>query len=648
MGEKYCLNFDPIFTNYLFKAQEEAKRLGLKNISAIIFLKVLVESEDSFLYEFLDLTGLKWEKIEETLTKQLEGYVKEEKNEKEEAVFTVTIGEITKELFIKQDFYNILFRAHLFSTDQATVSEESFMLSMLIGDVPKDVLSFFRKLKRGILCVTRYYQGLLTEETADLDLLVKSDQGSIEDKVDFSKIEIPYELTGCLTVMACDNSKKSKILGRDEETQRLMRILLKANKKNAILIGEPGVGKTAIVEHMVWLIANGKCPKDLKNKKVISLDVNAIIAGTTLRGEAEEKFKILVDFLKSRSDLILFVDEIHTMLGAGAGINDTLDLANSLKPLLARENVSVIGCTTNDEYTKHFSKDGALKRRFEVLKVKEPVFDEVYPMVKKQIEYLKEVHNVKIDKNIINYIIMMASCFHAETCNPDRTLDLADKAMATAKMSGEIQVTKETVISIFDANFKLYAKMPKKSKMATAYHETGHYLLHKYSENLNHQKVLAVSIIPTDSYLGATVFDPTDDALKFWNFDACIDIIASKLAGRVAEKMYTNCNSAGARSDLKKATEEAKSMLVEYGLSPTFSARNFEKDIDEKSMQKLNSEIDQLIDKAYKRAEEIIKAHEKTLTRIANELVKKGILIYEELEKICAMEETKKEIVIKS
>lgn len=645
--ENGYLKLDHTFVNYLFKAQEEAERLGLKDISEIIFLKVLIDSDESFMYEFLNSTGVKWEKIEESMAKQLENYAKEENNGDDKVIFALQDEEITEQISLKNSFFQAMCNASYFMPDQCTICEESFILAMLSDNIPKHIISFFRKIKRDIICVTRYYQGLVFEVIAD-ELLGQYYQLPEQETEDTSTVEIPFELSDCLTTMVSDNSAKSKILGRDEETQQLMKILLKAKKKNAILVGEPGVGKTAIVEHMVWLISNGKCPKELKNKKIISLDVNALIAGTKYRGEAEEKFKILAEFLKSRPDLILFVDEIHTMLGAGSTNNDSLDLANSLKPLLARENVSLIGCTTTNEYHEHFAKDGAFKRRFEVLKVKEPKYSEVYPMVKNQIESLKRIHKVKMETDVIDYIIMMASCFNAETCNPDRTLDLVDKAMATAKMKGQKCVSKETVISNFNANFKLYEKMSEEAKMATAYHEVGHYLIHKYSKNLKHQ-VLAVSIIPADSYLGITVAECSNEDFQSWNYDTCIDYIASCLAGRVAEKMYTNCNSTGASSDLHKATAEARKMLVEYGFSPTFSSRNFENDIDEKSMEKLNCEIDQLIEKGYNRAREIIKAHESTLIRISKELLKKGILIGNELEKLCKTEEEcKTAIVIKS
>ena len=126
----------------------------------------------------------------------------------------------------------------------------------------------------------------------------------------------------------------------------------------------------------------------------------------------------------------------------------THDLANSLKPILARENISVIGCTTEQEYKRIFEKDKAFKRRFETVEVKEPSFDEVYPMIKAQIERLKSFHSVEIKKKTVEYIIMMAACFNFETCNPDRTLDLIDKAMATAKMQGKKEVTREVVITI--------------------------------------------------------------------------------------------------------------------------------------------------------------------------------------------------------
>ena len=153
--------------------------------------------------------------------------------------------------------------------------------------------------------------------------------------------------------------------------------------------------------------------------------------------------------MEQNPDCILFIDEIHTILGAGACRDGDLDLANALKPILARGETRVIGATTSEEYEKYFSKDGALKRRFEKIIVKEPHSDEVYDMIKNQISRLEEFHNTVMPKELIDFTILNASCFNYETKNPDRTLDLIDKSMATAELANRHFVSREDILSNF-------------------------------------------------------------------------------------------------------------------------------------------------------------------------------------------------------
>ncbi len=260
-------------------------------------------------------------------------------------------------------------------------------------------------------------------------------------------------------------------------------------------------------------------------------------------------------------------------------------------------------------------------------------------MIKAQIERLKSFHGVEINKKTVEYIIMMAACFNFETCNPDRTLDLIDKAMATAKMQGKKAVTRDVVINNFESDFKLYKNLPETKKISIAYHEVGHYLVSRYSKTK--RKVLAISSIPAKNYLGITVYDSNEDELLYWDSDACIEDIALDLGGRIAEKMYTDSYSIGARSDLKNATNMARDMVVKYGLTTKFSKRNVERNVSENMKNEINTEVDQIIDEAHKLATKILREHKNVLERLATELYKKGILIGKEVEKICREEEEK-------
>ena len=278
--------------------------------------------------------------------------------------------------------------------------------------------------------------------------------------------------------------------------------------------------------------------------------------------------------------------------------------------------------------------------------VKVPKYNEVYPMLKMQIRNLRKIHRVSITPVVVNFIIKIASCFNAETSNPDVSLDLIDKSMAAAKMQGSKIVTKEIVLSNFAEEYKRFSEMSIEMKNSVAYHEVGHYLVRRYVNTKAFKiNVLAISIIPAEDHLGLTVFDSSDYKDNLWGYKEIVEEIAMELGGRVAEKMYTGVYSSGASGDLNMATENARSMLLEYGLIPEFSMRNFEKDMDNETRKKLNDEIDKIIKEAYKLAEVILTEHKNVLENLSNSLVENGILVDIEIEKICkAYEKTKKSL----
>lgn len=456
---------------------------------------------------------------------------------------------------------------------------------------------------------------------------------------------IPKKLEGCLTLLN-ENMQKGEeceILGRDYETRDVEKILLKTTKRNAILIGEPGVGKTAIVEKLVWDIVNEKCPEQLKNQRVISLNVNGIVAGTHYRGDAEEKFKILTEFLEKNSDVILFIDEIHGILGAGSAGDSNTDLGNALKPILARGQVRIIGATTSYEYEKYFPKDPALKRRFEPVIVKEPKTCEVYPMIKNKIRKLEDSHEALISEELANFCIYVASCYKPYVRNPDRTLDLIDTSMALANLEGTHMVTKEIILKNIERSMNILKETPIEIKESTAYHEVGHYLLGKFSKSLSSRKTIAVTIIPyEDKYMGATVYEPEDILKTFQNKDYFVQSIASLYAGRVAEEFKTGFITAGARSDAEKATMLAKDYVTKYAMADELSrtrvySKKDKEDVtyltDEK-LKQIDSAIDKILEEGYDLAKKVLEEHRKELDLISQELLGKGILSEEEISEL--------------
>lgn len=233
-----------------------------------------------------------------------------------------------------------------------------------------------------------------------------------------------------------NEGKLDPVIGREEEIERLMQILIRKTKNNPILLGEPGVGKTAIVEALAQRIVKKDVPKSLQNKKVIALDMSALIAGAKYRGEFEDRLKAVVNEVIKSENIILFIDEIHTIVGAGAS-EGSMDAANILKPALARGELHTIGATTLKEYRKYFEKDAALQRRFQPVNVGEPSVNEALAMLRGIKEKLEIHHNVTINDSALVAAAKLSKRYIADRFLPDKAIDLIDEAAAELKMQIE-------------------------------------------------------------------------------------------------------------------------------------------------------------------------------------------------------------------
>ncbi|GAB6045052.1 AAA family ATPase [Caminibacter profundus] len=232
------------------------------------------------------------------------------------------------------------------------------------------------------------------------------------------------------------NSELDPVIGRDEEINRMIQILIRKTKNNPILLGEPGVGKTALVEGLAQRIVKKEVPTSLQNKRIIALDMTALIAGAKYRGEFEDRLKAVVDEVKANPDVILFIDEIHTIVGAGAS-EGSMDAANILKPALARGELRTIGATTLKEYRKYFEKDAALQRRFQPVMVNEPSVNEAIRILRGLKDRLEAHHQVKILDEALVAAAKLTDRYITDRFLPDKAIDAIDEAAAEIRMQIE-------------------------------------------------------------------------------------------------------------------------------------------------------------------------------------------------------------------
>ena len=243
----------------------------------------------------------------------------------------------------------------------------------------------------------------------------------------------PLEKFGRDITQSVKDNKVDPIIGRDEEIRNLIRILSRKTKNNPVLIGEPGVGKTAIVEGLAHRIVKGDVPDDLKNKRIWELDLSALVAGAKYQGEFEERFKaVLKEISESNGDIIMFIDEIHMIVGAGS--NSAMNVGNMLKPMLARAEIRLIGATTLNEYREFIEKDGALERILQKIMVKEPTVIDTLTILRGLKERFEIYHGVTIRDNALVAAANLSDRYITDRFLPDKAIDLVDEACATIKM----------------------------------------------------------------------------------------------------------------------------------------------------------------------------------------------------------------------
>lgn len=341
------------------------------------------------------------------------------------------------------------------------------------------------------------------------------------------------------------NGELDPVIGRDEEIQRMMQILIRKTKNNPILLGEPGVGKTAIVEGLAELIVKKDVPTSLANKRVISLDMSSLIAGAKYRGEFEDRLKAVIEEVKQSKNIILFIDEIHTIVGAGAS-EGSMDAANILKPALARGELHTIGATTIKEYRKYFEKDAALQRRFQPIDVKEPSVNEAIGILRGIKERLEVHHNVSIADSALVAAAKLSDRYISTRFLPDKAIDLIDEGASLLKMQiesepFELAKIKREILSlqVEKEALKMEDKLDNKNRIQE---------INKEVENLEEKKNILEA--------------------KFQNEKDVFNSISAKKSE--LDSLKSEANNAKSKGDLSKAAE------IEYSKIP-----NILKEIEE-------------------------------------------------------------------
>ena len=657
--KKYEVHFDETMQDLFLDMNRIQKDFGLKRINSIILLKALLEEKNSILYDFLCATTISknpYKNIIQDCDQELKKMKKADCLDGTEKDFQIILPDnqepITSVLTV--EVYNALVKTISTSMTSDQFDEETEkdnkdeenneilinsedLLSIFADDMPKEPLTILKN--NGV-----YLDGLFDYFDLLDEIYNLNEVEGYENEVSSNSEKLPKNLSDFVTVLSSKYKGVSEceILGRDKECRDTMRILQKRGKKNVILVGEAGVGKSSIAEKIAYDIANGNCPDSLKDNVVFQLNVNSSIAGTTLRGMAEERFKFLIEYLEKHENVILFIDEIHMAIGAGeTSANGENDMSNALKPFLASSKAKVIGATTEEEYNKIIATDSAFKRRFKKIVVKEPKSKDVYPMLKNAIKAHEKFHGVTIGKEMVEYAILISACFNNTTKNPDRTNDLIDTSMVIAKEKGLKEVTRECILENFDINFEKFRNMSIEEKKATAYHEAGHYLVWKLSSNiLKGEKGIAVSIMPAEGYLGVTVFDDMTDEVNINpNRDYFIKSFASDLAGRIAEELFVLDVNSGASADLKNVNKKAYTMICNYAMNNkddylTFIEDNNYHMINEKTIDYINQERAKLLKDASEYAKGILNDNRELLDKLVNALLEKGILDENDLNEI--------------
>ena len=418
------IRFNETALMVLTSAKEEANDFGVKAVGTEHLLLAMLSMNNTLACKTLNKYGVYYDDFRKNVVdfyeSELEG------------------TDFYRNVLMKIDYTNgavrTIEKSQQFADDTSSfvVTSEHLLLSLLNEKTGTAVRLLTDKLGVNI-------NALITE----LFELLKQSQGLLSKLFDgFKKLEMAEDSsakTKTLNSLAKDltkdafNNKLDPVLARDKEITRMIEILNRRTKNNPVLIGEPGVGKTAIVEGLAERIVSQNVPSNLLGKRVMVLDMGTLLAGTKYRGEFEERLKNIIAEIEDAGDIILFIDEIHTIIGAG-GTEGSADASNILKPALSRGLIQCIGATTTEEYRKYFEKDAALERRFQPIKVEEPSTEDSIKILEGLRPKYEEHHNVEILDEALDAAVKLSTTYITDRCLPDKAIDLIDEACSKVKL----------------------------------------------------------------------------------------------------------------------------------------------------------------------------------------------------------------------
>lgn len=434
-------------------AQDEARKIGSTQLLPEHVLLAILKSKDGLGYSAISELGLDADK----LLQAVETYFRDDISsptldsipKSRRYQFMIDIADIessalhnnyigTEHLLLAAVRDEGSVAAKFFTGEGYTINDLRFTVMELQSDVGSSI-----RQQNAESIVDSVFRSLLNDDAGGGLFGVFEEKKEKKQPADKStsgqKQSFLAEYSRDLTKLAREN-KDDPVVGRDKEIHRVIQILSRRTKNNPVLTGEPGVGKTAIVEGLAQHIAAGKVPEGLLNKRILSLDLAAIVAGTKYRGEFEERMKKMMKELQENKDIILFIDELHTIIGAG-GPEGTMDASNIMKPALSRGEIQIIGATTTKEYTRHIEKDLALERRFQVVKVEEPGDEETEEILNGIKTKYENYHRVIYDDAVIPAIVKLSRRYIPEKVLPDKAIDILDEAGAAKKIQEEARPT---------------------------------------------------------------------------------------------------------------------------------------------------------------------------------------------------------------